>query len=87
MLTREQKRELNNVLLEYWEDASATDVVDIVLQIAGPAETAEFFEKEAARLESTARHEVVKADDEYPQYLKREAEKYRRLVRVLRTKT
>ena len=81
MLTTPQKRALNDVLLDYWQEMSASDIVEDVTQFADPIEAAKYIEHAAAFSEECASAETESEPKEY--YLN-EAKKFRRVAQLLR---
>ena len=82
MLTTTQKRALNDVLLDYWQEMSASDIVEDVIQFAEPIEAAKYLEHAAASNEEIASAET---EPEAKGYYLNEAKKFRRTAQLLRS--
>jgi len=83
MLTTEQMKALNDVLMDYWHEMEAPDIVEDVIQFADPLEAAKYLERAAADTERTA-SELSPGEDASKEYYRNEATKFRRVAQLLR---
>jgi len=81
MLTEEQKAALNNILLDYWQDMSADNIIDDVIEIADPIATAKYLEAHATSSETLA---AEASPEEGKDYYLSEAKKFRQVAQLLR---
>ena len=82
MLTETQKRALNDVLLDYQQEMSASDIVEDVIQIADPIEAAKYLESAAKFNDECA---AAETESEAKDYFLNEAKKFRRTAQLLRS--